>query len=80
MLKIDIQECPKCGGCIERNDFAEVRSPDRVLKMLWCEFCGVGFEAEFYDDGYVFALDYQMRTEPVNVGRFLQRLADARAA
>ena len=80
MLKIDLQDCPKCGGCIDRRNFTEVRGIDRVTKMLYCDFCDVGYEAEFYDDGYVFALHYSARTEPKNLGRFLQRLADARAA
>jgi len=80
MLTINFQECPKCGGGIDRRNYTEVRGVDRVTKMLYCEFCDVGYEAEFYDDGYVFALHYSARIEPVNLGRFLQRMEDARAA
>ena len=80
MLKTDFQECPRCGGMIPREDFAESRVFDRVDKFVYCDFCGIGYEASFYDDGSVFALDYRAATEPIALGKFLQRLVDARVA
>ena len=79
-LTMNVHECPKCGGSIERKNFAERRFVDRVDKFLRCEFCGYGIECSQYHSGELYALDFQERTEPVSYGKFLQRLESARVA
>lgn len=80
MLKTEIHECPRCSGAISRESYAEKRVDDRTDKYLRCEFCGYGVEVSQYDSGEVYAVDFQERTEPVNYGKFLQRLESARVA
>jgi endogenous inhibitor of DNA gyrase (YacG/DUF329 family) len=80
MLTHELHECPRCESPVPREDYARVRIDDRTDEFMHCPFCGYGLEVSRYSDGAIYVLDYQERTEPVNFGRFLQRLEDARAA
>jgi len=76
-----IQQCSRCHGLIARENFAVIDKPACVETLLLCEHCDCGVEAVFEKvDGdlrLAFHVDYQQRTEPVNFGRFIQRLRDA---
>ena len=80
MMTTALQECPRCGGAINRENFAVVEHSDRIDRFMACEFCCVGWEWSEYPDGEVQPLDFHERTEPRAFGKFLQRLEDARAA
>ena len=80
MLSDRTYECPRCGGAIDLENFSEVRLDDRIDRFLRCEHCDVGWESSQYANGDLYVLDYHERTEPVNFGKFVQRLEDARAA
>jgi hypothetical protein len=80
MMRSETHSCPICGGAVNVEHYAVTRQPDREDRFLYCEFCERGFECSLYPDGDVLALDFVRRTEPVNFGKFLQRLEDARAA
>lgn len=74
-----IQECPHCGGLINREHFVQFVDEGAVVTMLYCEWCDAGRESmwervarnvlrlEFY-------LDYFARTEPESLGKFLAEL------
>ena len=80
MLAHDLHECPRCESPVARDCYARKPCDGCVEEFLHCDFCGYGLEVARYPDGAVYVLDYQERTEPVNFGRFLQRLENARAA
>jgi len=80
MLDQKIHECPRCESPVPREHFASRKLEHRVDEFLYCEFCGYGVELSRYPDDGVFALDFQEKTEPVNFGKFLQRLELARVA
>jgi len=80
MLRVELHQCPQCEGVIDRQHFAQVEFVDRVDEHLYCDFCGRGWEVSRYRDGDFFVLDFNERTEPINFGKFLQRLEDARVA
>ena len=86
MLDETLHDCPRCDSPVPREHYARTRVRARDLcssrtdEFLWCEFCGYGIEVSRYPDGEVFAVDFQERTEPVNFGKFLQRLELARVA
>ena len=79
-LLVELQECPRCGGTIPRQDLVRQELPDRVDWYCLCEFCGAGIELSEYPDGTIFPLTYHARTEPDCFAKFLQRLAEARVA
>ncbi len=80
MLSDKTFECPRCQGAIARENFAVRRNDYFIERYLLCDFCGYGVETTECGDGEVFTVDYLARTEPKNFQRFLDRLADARAA
>ena len=80
MLATEIQHCPRCGGAINRENNVTAKRDHYDDRFLHCEFCGVGWESSVYADGDWSMLDFNERTEPVQFGKFLQRLEAARVA
>lgn len=80
MQSTEIHTCPRCAGAINREHYAEARFEYYTDRFLYCEFCEMGWETSEYRDGEAFTLEYVARIEPVNFGKFLQRLEGARAA
>lgn len=80
MLSSIIHECPRCSGAIDREFFATETHDDHDIEFLWCEFCGYGIEVVIDLDGARFAVGYQLRTEPNETVKFLDRLEAARYA
>jgi hypothetical protein len=79
-MTVDISTCPNCGGAIPREHSAEIRTHWYTETLIYCEFCERGWEFSASRDGEFLSLDYHARTEPVNFGRFLERLDRARVA
>lgn len=79
----NIQNCHKCGGALPReNVVIHEHANGDVETWTDCEFCGVGREALWSDDHsgrrhLVTTQDYHARTEPINYGKFKQRMEDA---
>jgi len=48
---IVFQECPGCECLIRFLDYAEVRLPTRVVHLLHCKFCAVGYMLSVYPEG-----------------------------
>jgi len=80
------QYCPRCQGAIPREHYVQALPDDfgYFESRLYCEFCGLGLETlwqlrdgEPYEE---FSLTVFGDSEPVNFGKFLQRLEDTRAA
>ncbi len=80
MLVMETHHCPECGGAIAREYYAVITADERKTSYLYCDFCDVVWETAIYAGSEVFAVDYRARTEPVNFGKALQRLEDARLA
>ena len=86
MLSAVHHQCPNCHGFVDVENFVQARvvNPSthevRTDEFLYCEFCERGYERSVYADGSVYPLEYIHKTEPVNFGKFLQRMEDARAA
>ena len=80
------QSCPRCEGAIAREHYVQL-PPDEdgyFETLLYCPFCGFGLESRWkLIDGQPiedFSLTLFAATEPINFGKFLQRLEDSRAA
>ena len=82
----DHQECPQCGGAIHREHFAREPLPRHAkeITLLYCAHCGHGLETLWSVTGgghqEDFSLEFDRHDDPVELGKFLQRLHDRRAA
>jgi hypothetical protein len=82
----DFQQCPRCGGAINREHFAREPLPHdrKEITLLYCAYCDFGIETlwSVTDDRHSeeFSLEFDPRKDPVELGKFLQRLHDRRAA
>jgi len=45
------QECPGCECLIRLLDYAEVRLPTRIVHLLHCDYCHVGYVLSVYPEG-----------------------------
>lgn len=48
---IVFQECPGCECLIRLLDYAEVRLPTRIVHLLHCSYCAVGYMLSVYPEG-----------------------------
>lgn len=81
---ISHQVCPRCSGAIDTEHFAAEHLPDNRVTLMYCEFCGVGWETLWMKRGpsWVedFSCEFSKASDPVKLGMFLQRLRRARCA
>lgn len=85
MILATVQQCPQCTGCISREHTATEELAEYAVTYIYCEFCSVGIETLWRhtasgNDEEVFTLRHNGQTNPVELGKFLQRLETARAA
>lgn len=79
-----IQQCPTCQGAIHREHFVEEWLFDHsVITLLYCAHCDLGIETlwavTLRYPREQFSVEYSRAKDPVKLGKFLQRLHDARA-
>ncbi len=77
----DIKQCPRCSGYCNREHYAEEPIRDGKITLLYCEFCRRGWETVFRLDGDQYVYDFHAEhssDRPIELGKFLQRLKDAR--
>jgi len=79
-----LHQCPKCHGFISREHAAIEDLVTDQVTYLYCDFCGFGLETLWHKlpEGLVekFTIEHRATRDPVDLGKFLQRLHDARAA
>lgn len=84
MIATKVQECPRCGGAVNCEHTATEDLYTHVLTYLYCDFCGVGIETLWKHtpicDEHVLTVHHSGAKDPVELGKFLQRLENARAA
>ena len=81
----DFQQCPRCGGAIYREHFAREPLPHhcKEITLLYCAHCDFGIETLWSVTEYCHREDFSLefdRGDQVELGKFLQRLHDRRAA
>jgi len=45
------QECPGCSCLVRLLDYAELRLPNRIVHLLHCSYCAVGYVLSVYPEG-----------------------------
>lgn len=78
------QHCPRCSGAINVEHCAAELLINTRVTLLYCEFCGVGWETLWNQRGTSwvedFSCEFSREKDPVALGKFLQRLKDRRCA
>jgi len=54
---ICFQECPGCECLIPFLQYAEIRLPTRIVHLLHCEHCAVGYVLSVYPEGRCVMVD-----------------------
>lgn len=81
---IEIQECPKCGGCVGADDFATEALVTSLVAHLHCAFCGLVIERLFRIEGGTLKRDFDIEhysaRDAADYDKHLKRLHELRAA
>jgi len=78
------QECPRCRGAVNCEHTAIEDLHSHILTYLYCEFCGLGIETLWKHtptcNEHVLTIHHSGSKDAIELGKFLQRLENARAA
>ena len=79
---VQLHYCPNCHGAVNIEHYTEEPDPRGrfVITLTYCESCDMGWETVYnlVDDVRVFDFfrKFDIRRNPVELGKFLQRLQD----